>query len=81
MDINIKAKLRAYSNTSFPSIEDVLHNLIANEYRSDETYIIGDFVMKDNLLYKCIEEVRPPEEFDGNKWEQTNITNELINRK
>ena len=50
---------------------------IAEEYNPNELYNIGDYVINNDELYKCIEETIPPEVFDDNKWERILITDEL----
>lgn len=52
------------------SVESILGNF-ATEYDSTSTYAVGDYVIHDGLLYKCITAVTTAEEFDSSKWKKT----------
>ncbi len=53
------------------------NNIIANYYDNTSTYKVNDFVIYDNTLYKCITAVDTAEDFDGEKWVATTITDEI----
>lgn len=50
---------------------------IANTYDITSTYDVGDYVIYDGLLYKCITAVETPGSFDINYWTQTVIVDEM----
>lgn len=53
-------------------------NLIAANYDNlTGTYNEGDYVIYNNLLYKCNTTISTAEDFDDTKWDQTTLT-ELI---
>lgn len=51
--------------------------VVANLYSSEQTYDIGDYVIYNDYLYKCITEVSSPESFDDEKWTQVKLADEL----
>ena len=57
---------------------------IAREYSPYATYAVGAFVVYNNVLWECIEEIDTPEEWDITKWRTTTITyvlkNEVISK-
>ena len=57
-------------------VENILGNF-ATEYDSTLTYTVGDYVIYDGLLYKCITAVTTAESFDASKWVQTDCGTEL----
>lgn len=51
---------------------------IAPEYNEEESYMIGDFVYHNNILYKATAaSATPAGEFDANDWDIAILTNEL----
>lgn len=54
---------------------------IGNAYNNTIPYFVGDYCVYDNKLYKCIQNIVTPENFDITKWQQCSIGNELQNIK
>jgi hypothetical protein len=52
---------------------------IAKSYDSTSTYNVGDFCIYNGYLYKCIEAITTPENFNINHWENTKVTDEFKN--
>lgn len=50
---------------------------IANEYSDSATYVIGNFVMYEDVLYKCNTPVSTAETFDPTKWAQTSVVDAI----
>ena len=50
---------------------------LANAYDKTATYEAGDYVIYGGDLYKCLEDIDEPEEWDSTKWESCLITNEM----
>jgi len=46
---------------------------LADAYDSTSTYNARDYVIYNNILYKCIANITVPESFDGNHWERTTV--------
>lgn len=46
---------------------------IADAYDSTSTYDVGDYVIYNNILYKCIANITVPESFDGTHWSRTTV--------
>ena len=42
--------------------------VIANAYSNQSTYAIGDYVIYEKLLYRCVVAISEPEDFDSEKW-------------
>ena len=61
-------------------LSNYLQKDILKEYDETKIYNIGDCIIKNNCLYKCIEDITISEEFDKNKWQiiigqqQNNVT-------
>ena len=57
---------------------------IAREYSPYATYVVGSFVVHNNNLWECIEEIDEPEEWDITKWRATTVSyvlkNEVISK-
>lgn len=61
-------------NDNFEDIDEIMHNAqisIAEAYDSTQTYDVGDVVMYEGLLYKCITAISVAEAWDSAKWERT----------
>lgn len=50
---------------------------LADAYDETATYEAGDYVIYGGDLYKCLEDIDEPEEWDSTKWESCSITNEM----
>ena len=50
---------------------------IATNYDDTQTYVVGDYVIYDGLLYKCDTAVTTAETFDPTKWTHVVVTDEM----
>ena len=60
-------------NDNFEDIDEIMHNTqisLAPAYDQTSTYDVGDLVMYENLLYKCITAVTVAEAWDSTKWQR-----------
>jgi len=60
-------------NDNFEDIDEIMHNTqisLAPAYDQTSTYEVGDLVMYENLLYKCITAITVAEAWDATKWER-----------
>ena len=60
-------------NDNFEDIDEIMHNTqisLAPPYDQTSTYEVGDLVMYENLLYKCIIAITVAEAWDATKWER-----------
>ena len=67
-------------NGNMDSVDEIMHGSqvsIADAYDPTLTYDVGDFVMNDFLLYKCVTAVTVPEAFDVNKWTRVTAIGEM----
>ena len=64
-------------NESHSFIDANFYSLIEDLYDNTKTYAVGDYSIYDYKLYKCNTAISTPESFDINKWDLTNITDEL----
>lgn len=53
----------------------------AEPYDSTATYAVGDYVVYDNLTYRCITAITVPESFDGTHWARVTMDGELTQMK
>lgn len=60
---NIQNQLNSKANES----------IIADAYNNTYTYHVGDVVFYNNTLYKCINDILIPEDFDSNNWLSTTV--------
>lgn len=58
----------------------------AIQYNNTATYNINDYCIYNNILYRCINNISTPEEFNTNNWisisiisDLTNISNNIVN--
>lgn len=50
----------------------------ADVYDATSTYNVGDFVIYNNILYRCITNIAVPESFDGAHWERTSVEEIIV---
>ena len=66
-----------------PAIENIqynnINNIIASGYDPTATYVIGDLVIYNNKLYKCVSEITTAEAWTAAHWNETNIGAEISN--
>lgn len=55
---------------------DVVSN-IADDYDNTSAYALGDYVLHEGALYKCINPIASPEEFTPAHWEAVLVMNEI----
>jgi hypothetical protein len=46
---------------------------LSDAYDATSTYNVGDFVIYNNILYRCITAITVPESFDGTHWARTTV--------
>ncbi len=68
---------RTSFKTTVKDIVDFANHNVADEYDSTSTYAIGDYVMYESTLYKCITAVSSAENFDSTKWTAVVVTDEM----
>lgn len=51
--------------------------LISDAYNPNSTYVVGDFCIHDNKLYKCNTAITVAEEWNSAHWTETKIGNEV----
>ena len=74
----------AFNNydSALTHIEDYLEDKspndnIADAYDSTSLYDVGDYVIYDDVLYKCITAIVVPEVWNSSKWESCLVTDEM----
>lgn len=65
--------------TSYATIAYV-NEKITGVYSASATYAVGDLVIYQNALYRCITAVSTAESFDSNKWTNTDIAGAFVNK-
>lgn len=50
----------------------------ADKYSTATTYVVGDYCIYEDELYKCETEITAPEEWDASKWKKTNVSLEIV---
>lgn len=67
-------------NGNMDTVDEIMHGSqvsIADAYDPTLTYDVGNLVMNDFLLYKCVTAVSTPEAFDANKWTRATAIGEI----
>ena len=74
---------RKIGNASFDGTKDITLketgalDPIGDEFNSSLTYVVGDFCIYNNTLYKCTTAINTAGEWDESKWEATTVATEL----
>lgn len=70
-------------NNNTDTIDNLIHqnrSMISDSYDSTKTYSVGDVVIYEGTLYKCITDVVAAESFDKTKWEKTTAVESATNK-
>jgi len=57
--------------------QGVVTKVIANKYEPTQTYVVGDYVIYADKLYRCTTAIETPEAFDNTKWTNVKLANEV----
>ena len=57
--------------------QGVVYKVIASKYDHTKTYVVGDYVLHLEKLYRCITAIETAEEFDAEKWTQVLLADEV----
>lgn len=74
--INLNADGTTYATSGFQLIDTEFgktYTNIASIYSTSSVYAVGDFVIYEGILYKCISPVYHSN-WDSNKWQNTSVT-------
>lgn len=72
----IASDLRAVSDATYPA-----KNVIADEYTSLHGYSIGEYCLRNSLLYKCNTTIPSTGEvWNSNHWDEVNIGDKIQNK-
>ena len=52
--------------------------ITSDEYSATKTYAVGDYCIRENVLYRCKTAITTGESFDSNKWVQTTCGSEFV---
>lgn len=61
-------------------VDEVAANL-ADTFSDASTYAVGDLVLYNRTMYKCTTAISVPDAWDGNDWEQVNLTDVVDDSK
>lgn len=79
------SQLITQEQTRRESMDNSIVNNLAPQYNENNAYIVGDYVISNKILYKCIQNTDAPAgDFNPNKWESVYIvspsnSNSIIN--
>lgn len=86
---NLPSETSPITAEAFNAYDDAIENIenylasdesqanLADAYDATATYSEGDYVIYGGDLYKCLEDIDEPEEWDSTKWESCLITDEM----
>lgn len=66
-------------NNNMDKVDDIMHNSqisIADAYDQTQTYQLGEKVMYEMLLYRCVSAITTPEVWNPDHWERTTAADE-----
>lgn len=66
-------------NNNMDKIDDIMHNSqisLADAYDQTQTYELGEKVMYEMLLYRCVSRITTPEVWNPDHWERTTAADE-----
>lgn len=66
-------ELTDVTGAQFDEALNLVENSVAVQFSTEESYNVGDYVMKDGLLYMCIDDDFVPGPWDASQWEQHRI--------
>jgi len=66
-------KMENISGAQFENGVNLMQSSIATKFDVEDTYKPGDYVIKDGLLYMCIDGDFVPGPWDATQWEQYKI--------
>ena len=75
------AVLSQYYAGESQNYSELAINMMADEYNNTLTYAIGDYVIYNDQLYKCITAVTVAEPFDSTKWQSTILSDVAVQAK
>jgi len=62
------------NETRYELVSKPLLDIIATSYTVGSPYSVGEYVIYDNKLYVCIDDVVENTIWDENKWQETKLT-------
>lgn len=66
------------NNTSYDLASKPLSNAIADDFSASSTYSVGDYIMYDYKLYKCISPVTTAGTWKASNWQECKITDNSV---
>ena len=57
--------------------QGVVTKVVAKKYDPTKTYVVGEYVIYQEKLYKCNTAIEEPEEFDAEKWNNVLLADEV----
>ncbi len=75
LDLQYPSAKAVYNFVS--SSDNVILNNIASVYDDSATYIVGDYVLYNNILYVCNTDISVAENWTAAHWTQTTVMNEI----
>lgn len=57
--------------------QGIVTKIVAKKYDPTKTYVVGEYVIYQEKLYKCNTAIEEPEEFDAEKWNNVLLADEV----
>lgn len=58
-------------------VETTLNDIVAEEYSASKTYAVGDYVLKDGVLYRCTTAITTAEAWTVAHWTAAKVGSDL----
>ena len=58
---------------------DAINNMIAPQYDSSQTYVVGDYVVQNDKLYRCKTAIGVAEAWAAGHWDEVNLSDGVEN--
>ena len=68
-----------FSGPETDELLQIANQIIKEEFSSSSTYDAGDLVTRNSILYRCIDPIVTPGEWDASKWQITTVSDAIKN--
>lgn len=65
------------NGTTYDITDAIVRSSVANTYSASATYAVGDYCIKDGIVYKCITAISTAEAWNATHWAEVKVMNEI----
>ena len=56
------------------------NRLVANDFQETSTYSVGEYVIYDGILYRCVSDISTPGTWNSSYWTAVKVANEMVDK-